>query len=185
MTASRRWLWVGLAAIAAALIFGGGAVIVIQNEKDRVRAALRKWAVLGNLDPDFVEAIGVVENGLRLSATNTSGRDGELGGSYGPTQITMQTARANGYAGPMQAFNEDPELAGQWTARILNEHRQRGELVTLADYVAAWNAGRDHADRNGDNELEELPATNTARTQYLPRAKVALAAIYQRNSEAA
>jgi hypothetical protein len=79
-----------------------------------------------------------------------------------------------GYSGPMEEICADPELAAEWTARILDDSNKRKPLTTLADYCAAWNAGRDDADKNDDGQLEELPPEHSTRKLYLPRAIVAL-----------
>lgn len=152
-------------------------------EQQRVRAHLREGANRGGLEPDYVEAIGYVETEWRLGLTNMTGRDGARGGAWGPTQITEKTVRTLGYTGPMQAFNEDPYLAATWTAIILNDHRKRKPLVTLADYVAAWNAGKDDADKNNDGKLEELPPEHPTRKHYLPRAEKGLAIIRTEREE--
>lgn len=174
---TRRELYIA-AAIAAGLLLGGGTVAIsVVEEKRRVREALRKWAILGNLDEQFVQAIGYVESRWRMDRVNMSGADGARGGSWGPTQISELTARGHGYAGAMVEFTRDPDLAGKWTSIILNAHRRRAPIVTLADYVAAWNAGKDNADRNDDGQLEELPPSHSTRRIYLPDALTALALI--------
>lgn len=159
----------------------GGALVGVKvirdraEERRRVRRALREEAVKHNLDPDYLEAIGKVEGpDWRLDARSTDPRDEARGGSFGPTQISAKTARAHGYAGDMEAFRRDPELAALWTARILRAAADRRPLDTLADYVAAWNAGRDDADRNNDGRLDELPPEHPTRKTYLPAAVAAL-----------
>lgn len=150
------------------------AVVKLTEEQRRVRAALRAAAARAGLSADFVDAIARVENRWRLSGTNLAGADGARGGAWGPTQITERTARALGYTGPMSAFNSDASLAAEWTVRILLDAHRRKPLRTLADYAAAWNAGKDDGDRNDNDELDELPVTHSTRTHYLPAAKAAL-----------
>lgn len=149
------------------------------EEERAIRKAFLKWAVIGNLDPDFMQVIPKVETGYRLNSVNKKGRDGDRGGAWGASQITEKTARALGYTGKMEAFLTDAELCAQWTAKILNDHRKRKPLDTLADYIAAWNAGKDNADANNNNELEELGDKHQTRTDYLPKAKAALAYVQQ------
>lgn len=154
---------------------GSGAWLVTRaEERRRVRVALRDAAERAGLEADFLDAIGMVESRWRLAAVNQSGPDGARGGAWGPTQITERTARGHGYTGPMEAFTRDPELAALWTARILRASANRRPLLTLADYVAAWNAGKDDADRNDDGQLEELREDHPTRVDYLPKAVVAL-----------
>lgn len=142
-------------------------------EQQRVRAHLRDGACRGGLEPDFLEAIGYVESNWTMEARNLTGPDGARGGSYGPTQISQQTARDHGYDGPMERFCEDPYVAATWSAIILNDKRKQMPLVTLADYVAKWNAGRYDGDKNNDGNLEELRPDHPTR-KYLERAKRAL-----------
>jgi hypothetical protein len=166
-----------LVVVLLAVAGGGAVVLTLTAEQRKVRAALRAAAARYGLRPDYLDAIARVENLWRLAGTNMAGTDGARGGAWGPTQITERTARALGYAGPMSAFNSDPELAAEWTARILLDAHKRRPLATLADYVGAWNAGRDDADKNNDGQLEELPATHSTRAHYLPRAVAALALV--------
>jgi hypothetical protein len=137
-----------------------------------VREALRTAAARHGLRADFLDAIGKVETDYRSNLVNQTGADAARGGAWGPTQITTKTARAMGYSGPMEEICADPELAAEWTARILAPGV--GPKSTLADYCACWNAGRYNADRNNDGQLEELPPGHPTKEQYLPRAIVAL-----------
>lgn len=175
----RRVVLVVLVVLVAAFVPFGGVYVATKVAKGivdrrRVRLALREAAVKFNLDPDFLEAIGYVESRWNVAAVNRAGRDGERGGAWGPTQITERTAREHGYTGPIEEFTRDAELAATWTGRILRAASDRRHLETLADYVAAWNAGRDDADRNNDGELEELRPDHPTRSDYLPRAVAAL-----------
>lgn len=180
------WAWVlvvvgVVVVIPGGVVVGGKLIVDKLTEKGRVRKALREAAVMFGLYPDFVDAIGKVEGpNWTLNARSTDPRDEARGGSYGPTQISEKTARGHGYTGDMEEFRRDPELAARWTAIILRAAEDRRHLETLADYVAAWNAGRDDADRNDNGQLEELPATHHTRKNYLPAAIVALAYV-QRN----
>lgn len=171
----RRWLWLALL-VALVVVVPGGAIVALKltAEQRKVRRELRAAAARFGLAPEFLEAIARVENTWKLAGTNLVGADGARGGAWGPTQITERTARALGYAGRMAAFNEDASLAAEWTGRILSDAHKRKALTTLADYVAAWNAGKDDADKNNDGDLEELPATHSTRRHYLPRAVAAL-----------
>lgn len=140
-----------------------------------VRSRLRAAAARHCLRPDFLDAIGKVETDWHSNLVNQTGPDAARGGAYGPTQITRKTARAIGYTGPMEALCADPELAAEWTARILADSNARKPLTTLADYCAAWNAGRDDADKDNDGDLDELRPGHSTREHYLPRAISALA----------
>ncbi len=141
-----------LVLLVLALALGAGVgtakVLDVLDEKQRVRQALREAAVMMDLDADILEAIGVVESGLRLGAINRAGRDGEHGGAFGPTQITERTARRNGYTGDMLAFTTDEKLAALWTAKLLRPGAQNAEghvldheLWTPEEYGAWWNGG--------------------------------------------
>jgi hypothetical protein len=183
----RRPLLLALVVVALVLVVPGGAAVVVKmvldrrEERRRVRVALREAAVMFGLDPDYLDAIGKVEGpNWILDARSTDPRDEARGGSFGPTQISERTARGAGYTGSMEAFRTDAALAAHWTAVILRQAEDRRHLETLADYVAAWNAGRDDADRNDNGDLEELPPTHPTRTTYLPAALAALAYV-QRN----
>jgi hypothetical protein len=173
--------WLLLVVVLVVLLAAGGSVtawvVKWNEEKRKVRRALRDAAGRFGLVPEFLEAIAGVENRWSLSGTNLVGADGARGGAWGPTQITEKTARGHGYTGPMSAFNTDPALAAEWTGRILAASHKRKPLATLADYVAAWNAGRDDADKNDNGQLEELPETHSTRRDYLPRAYSALATV--------
>jgi hypothetical protein len=140
--------------------------------RSKAREALCAAATRHALVPEFVEAIGKVETNWVSNLVNQTGRDAKRGGAWGVTQITERTARAHGYTGPMEAFIADVELAAEWTGRILSEAK---DLTTLADYCAAWNAGRYDADKDNDGDLDELPAGHSTREHYLPRAIQALA----------
>jgi soluble lytic murein transglycosylase-like protein len=172
----------GVVLLLAFIVIPGGAMaaltLKLNDSQKRVRRALRAAAVKYGLNPDYLDAIGHVE-GPRwtLNARSTHPADEARGGAFGPTQITERTARGGGYTGPMQAFREDPELAAEWTARLLAAMHKSRPLVTLADYSAAWNAGKYDADKNNNDELEELHATHATRSSYLPKARLALAVV--------
>lgn len=169
------WLWALLALVV--LASGGGAVSVavkMTEERKRIRKALRAAAAKHGLVPDFVDALGYVESRWRLDARSSDPRDEARGGSYGPTQISKKTAEGHGYRGDVEAFRRDVELAAEWTGRILAAAHRRKPLVTLADYVAAWNAGRDDADKDNDGDLDELAPEHPTRKHYLPAALAGL-----------
>lgn len=159
-----------LAALVLALGAGAGTVKVIDvlDERSRVRLALREAAVMGNVDPDIMEAIGYVESRWKLDALNLDGSDGARGGSYGPTQISERTARAYGYTGDMLDFCDDEKLAALWTAKILRA-RPGGPPATAGDAAAWWNAG--HA------TLATVSPSSSAVTAYLPELRAALAKV--------
>jgi len=174
-----RNAWIAIGVVVFLLVVGGGGAVVVKwtEERRRVRVELRKASRRFGLVPEYLEAIAGVENRWRISGTNLAGPDGARGGAWGATQITERTARGHGYTGAMAALNADPALAAEWTGRILAAAHGRRRLTTLADYVAAWNAGRDDADKNNDGRLDELPESHPTRRDYLPRAESALAAV--------
>jgi soluble lytic murein transglycosylase-like protein len=159
------WVWV-----VAVLLFalGGGAVALVNySGRARVRKALRDAARRLGVDPDLPDAIGYVESRWR-PATNLSGPDGARGGAWGPTQITERTARDHGFGGDMAELNASPELAAEWTSRILAA-RPGGPPRTIQDAAAWWNAGRPSA--------SQLGAAHVTRTDYIPKAEAALALV--------
>lgn len=115
-----------------------------------VRGALRDAAIVHNLDPAWLDALGWVESRWNLAAVNQAGADGARGGAWGPTQITARTARAWGYGGPMEDLTSDPTLAADLTAAMVADgFAERGGMLyhfgrptSLAQVGAVWNAGR-------------------------------------------
>jgi hypothetical protein len=181
LRAASGWRLALYVALVVLLVPGGilsGVWLMNEAQKRRaVRQALRKWAEMMNLDPDFIDAIGKVEGpNWNLGARSTDPRDEARGGSFGPTQISEKTARAHGYTGPMEALQRDPEVAAEWTARIMRAgvDANPAGMNTLADYVAWWNAGKVNADRNDDDDLEEMRPGHPTRETYLPAAHAAL-----------
>jgi soluble lytic murein transglycosylase-like protein len=167
------WL---IAAAAALLLLGGGAAVVVTlSERDRLRVALRAASARYNLPPEWLDAIAKVESSWRMGLVNGTGADGKRGGSWGPTQISQKTARASGYTGPMEAIRDDPEVAAEWSARILAASSPRD----FADAVAAWNAGKYHADANQDGELDAGEAPSITVDDYWPKATAALAYVQE------
>jgi soluble lytic murein transglycosylase-like protein len=134
----RVWLWVGGALLALVLV-GGGAVVVVSRE--RLRDLLRRAAIRYGIRPELVDALAKVESNWKLGAVNKAGRDGARGGAFGPTQITEQTLRSHGGTFPAEQLTQDPELAAEWTARIIAA-RPGGPPTTPEDLAAWWNAGR-------------------------------------------
>lgn len=177
----RGWLLVVLLLVLLLVVPGGVVLtaVTLKLARDRAatRRALRDAATRYGLRPDYVDAIGWVESRWDVAAVNMAGTDGARGGAHGVTQITERTARDHGYTGTMEALRKDAVLAADWTGRILSAAHKRRPLTTLADYAAAWNAGRDNADKNDNGQLEELPVTHSTRAHYLPRATAALAIV--------
>lgn len=161
------WWALALAAVALVVIPGGAAVVLLtmSEEQKRVRRAARQAEQLAGLTPGIIEAIGYVESRWRMSAVNKSGADGARGGSWGPFQLSEMTARAYGYAGPMEEFTQDPDTAALWCANILMA-RPGGPPTNTNDAAAWWNGGR--------TTFAALPVTNTARTDYAPKLASAL-----------
>jgi hypothetical protein len=130
---TRAWVIVG--ALVLLLAVAGGAVVY---SKDQVAKALRDAFEAVGLDGDWGVALGETETHLTMGAVNDTGGDHLRGGSYGPTQISTQTARAYGYTGPMEALTTDLQLAANLSAKIA----AAGAPDTLEDFGAWWNAGR-------------------------------------------
>jgi len=77
--------------------------------------------------------------------------------------MSWKTLQGVGYGGTIEEFLNDVNLQAKWSAVYM----RRGNPKSFADAVAWWNAGR--------KRFEDLPATNTARTKYFPKAEKALA----------
>lgn len=166
-------------------------VVVVVTGQDMTRSsiiayALRQRFVAHGLPAAWGEVFGLTETLLRPSVVTTAG-DGARGGSYGPTCISRQTARAWGYTGRMEALNEDPFLAAELTAAMVaagfGEHG--GQLVAdryvwnekhdsayaygfpsnLDDALSIWNAGVPYA---------SAPSSTLA---YVKRARTYLAQV--------
>lgn len=135
-----------------------------------VRYAFRRQFLAHGLPPAWGEALALTESNAG-PATNLTGGDLARGGSYGPSQISRQTARAWGYAGRMEALNEDPWLAAELTAAMVEAGfgegggRLDGDLyvptarkdgspsayvygfpASFADALSVWNSGRPYAE---------------------------------------
>jgi hypothetical protein len=166
------------AGVALLSLPAGGAVVVYfknrAEEEKAIRLAMRAAAKARSIDPAIMEALPKVESGYRMGAKVTTGTDGARGGAWGPTQITEKTARAHGYTGPMVDLTTSPELAAEWTARILAA-RPGGAPKTIADAGAWWNAGKTSA--------TALPAGHITARDYIPKATAALD--YVRRNEVA
>lgn len=104
------------------------------------------------MNPRWGVALGLQETRLR-PLINKSGPDGARGGSFGPTQISMKTARAFGFNDPMETLL-DPVAAANLTADLVqNGFAERtvggvsqvfyyGIPQTPEQMAAVWNAGR-------------------------------------------
>lgn len=159
-----------LLALLVALVLSGGAAVVavVLTEQQKVRAALRRAAAKWGIDPDILDAIGYVESRWKLGAKVTTGTDGARGGAWGPTQITEKTAKAAGFTGNVADFTRDPDLAAEWTARIMLT-RPGGAPTTIEDASAYWNAGKTSA--------ASLGPTHVTRVKYIPAAEKAIALV--------
>lgn len=161
------WWALMLAAVAIVVIPGGAAVVLVNmnEEQRRVRVAARNAALAYGLKPEILEAIGYVESRWRMSAVNKSGADGARGGSWGPFQLSEQTARSYGYRDPMELLTTDADVAAAWAAKILAA-RPGGAPTTVEDAAAWWNAGR--------TSYAGLGPSHVTRTDYVPKALAAL-----------
>lgn len=129
-----------------------------------VRKVIREAAMRHGLNPDLHDAIGYVESRWDAAAKNLAGSDGQRGGAWGATQITDRTARGAGFTGKREELL-DAAVAAEWTCRIMLT-RPGGAPTTPEDAGAWWNAGR--------KSFADLPAANTARTDYVPKLIAAL-----------
>lgn len=161
-----------LALFVAAFLLLAGLAVALNAQQRSVRLALREAAEAWNrshpdrqLRPLWLDALGHKESGWR-PATNMSGKDGERGGAWGPTQITQLTARAHGYTGAMAALNSDPRLAAEWTVKILAAANPR----TFADVVGWWNAGVRDADPENVGLLTSPKVPRLTSAAYWPGA---------------
>lgn len=172
------WLWFALVVLAVVLLPGGALVAVavsrLSESQRKVRRELRAAAERYGLNPDILDALGKVEGpNWKLGARSTHPADEALGGSYGPTQLSEATARANGFDGSMNTLGNDAWLSAEWTARslIAGARNAQGEVLartprTLEDAAAWWNAGRQSA--------AQLGPSHVTRTKYIPAALAAL-----------
>lgn len=175
----RLLLFVVVLVVLLALVAGGVAMLSLTEEQRRVRRELRAAAERWGLNPDILDALGKVEGpNWRLGARSTSAADEALGGSYGPTQISEATARANGFDGSMDTLGNDAWLSAEWTARLLVAGARNAEghvlartPTTIEDASAWWNAGRQSA--------AALPAGISTLRTYIPAARVALAYVQE------
>lgn len=170
------WLWIGAGVLLLLLLGGGGAAVAIAlSDRDRVRDALRRASLRYGLDPEWLDAIGRVESRWRMGLVNGAGPDGARGGAWGPTQITERTARGAGFTGAMEEIRDNPEIAAEWSARILSASTPRD----FAEAVASWNAGRYHADKNNNGALDPGEAPAITVDDYWPKALAALAYVQE------
>jgi hypothetical protein len=145
-----------------------------------IRYAFRRAFEARGLPASWGEALALVETNAR-PAVNGTGADGRRGGSYGPSQISRQTARAWGYSDRMERLNEDPFFAAELSAAMAevgfgerggalagdryvynadgDSAYVLGRPATFEDFLAAWNAGR---------PFSEAPSSTLA---YIDRAK--------------
>lgn len=146
----------GVGAGIVALLAGLTAFGVVRAGKRGVAQLLRDAFRGRGLDPDWGEALGRQESDLKADAVNLTGPDGARGGSWGPTQISAQTARAWGYQGPMERLTTDTAFAAQLTADMVAAgFSERGGQTyfygppdSLEQLGAVWNAGRAYDDPN-------------------------------------
>lgn len=148
--------------------------------------ALRSRFAAHGLPPAWGEVFGLTETELRPAVVMSAG-DGARGGSYGPTSISRQTARAWGYTGRMEALNEDPFLAAELTAAMVEAgFGERGGSLASDRYV--WNAAGDSAYVYGFPETLEdalsiwnagVPYANapSSTLAYVKRAQAHLASV--------
>lgn len=175
----------GAALVLALAYFGEEYVTARATIRRELRAAFERYG----LDGDWGEALGLTETELS-PATVLTGGDARRGGSYGPTSISRQTARAYGYSGRMEALNEDPVLAADLTARMVAEgFAERGGSLDgdryvpspsgdsvlrygrpseVRDFLAVWNSG-----------LPFASAPASTRSAYVPRALRELAGVQE------
>lgn len=125
--------------------FASGVVALIPS-RGRVRDALRAAAVRYGLNPDWLDAIGWIESEWKPDAVGDQGR------SLGPTQIQRRTLANNGYEGDQEALLSDPELAAEWTARLMLPGAKNAEgksldrkITSLSELAGWWNAGKPDA----------------------------------------
>jgi hypothetical protein len=161
-------LWMVFAVLAAVVLVPGAAAVIvaINEEQRRVRLAAKRAEETAGLMPGLIQALGYVESRWRMGAVNMSGADGARGGSWGPFQLSEQTARGYGYTGPMSEFQKDPDSAALWCATIMLA-RPGGAPRTIEEAAAWWNAGR--------TSTVGLPASTA--NDYIPKARQALAIV--------
>lgn len=148
----------------------------LSAEQLAIRGALRAAAKRFNLGriADIIVGIGYVETRWKSGLVNNTGGDAARGGAFGPTQITEKTARQHGFMGEMQLINMSPNVAAEWTCKILMG-RPGGAPQTAEDAGAWWNAGRSSADKLGPDHV--------TKKDYIPKL-IAAVKLVQENPEA-
>ena len=135
-------------------------------DKRSVRATLRNSFERNGFNPDWIDALSYVESGWDSRAVNLVGSDLARGGSYGSTQMSLQTLRAIGYQGSAEDFLNSIDLQAYWSVRLFLSDNvpgvkpYAGRPKTLEDFASTWNAGKLYA---------SLSATHRTRVDYVPK----------------
>ena len=157
-----RGVIVALGIVGLLLLFGTGGLALYRRLSRKENAeALRAAARRYGLNPEWLVAVGIVESNLNNQATNLVVSDLGRGGAFGPTQITLQTAREHGFTGPASDLT-NPAIAANLTGKII----AAGRPTRLEDVGAWWNAGKRSADM--------LRADHVTKTDYIPKLRQAL-----------
>jgi len=174
---TRHVPWRLLSLLGLGLVAAGGGFFTVKaigrsKMRDVMRAAFKRYSLPANWGP----ALSEKESGSDSAALNMTGADAKRGGAWGATQITMLTARAFGYSGPMERLRTDPEFAAEMTAQMVKTgFAERGGTIyrygppaSIEAMAAVWNAGRKLDDPN-------LPSVVV--TKYIPALKKALSEV--------
>jgi hypothetical protein len=122
--------------------------------RSQVEAIIREEFASAGLDPNLGVAIGKHESGLNPEAVNMTGGDLRRGGSFGPMQMSLATARDLGFTGTTQELME-PRTNTGLAAKLVKQ--LSGRFSDPKDIISAYNSGR---------PLSQAPAST--REQYVP-----------------
>lgn len=177
------WAWIGAGAGTAAIVgllvwrarsssrAAVGLAVSTENPATATRRArmlplFARAAARHGVPLPWLLAFGRKESEFTNRRSAPGQRDDELGGAWGPLQVTSATARALGFAPEAtheargQAILADPalgvELGARYIARLIGELGP--DLIRVA---AAYNAGP------GRVKKGQVPART--RTEYVPR----------------
>lgn len=109
---------------------------------------------INGVPPEWGLAIARVESVFEPGARNGEGGDGRRGGAWGIFQMTLKTARDEGYQGTGEGLLDATvcaDVAGRLLSRLQTAHR------VLEDVASCYNSGK-----------PVMRAPKSTRTKYVP-----------------
>jgi soluble lytic murein transglycosylase-like protein len=136
-----------------------------QPDDPDVFDAAKAVATAAGIDPAVFLGIIYVESGWRADAKVTSGSDGERGGAYGLTQMTLRTAQALD-----PSINADALLDPFVNIRVAGQLLAENARVSTdpKDVAAMWNSGRVFDRAPESTRTRYVPAVLRAAKNYSP-----------------